>query len=80
MKELYNHWLRIEGFKTTAFFGSMEDVELVGVRDGLEIMVHPEFDKYGNLIDKVDELDGYAVGGPLNPPTGEFILRGYKDL
>ena len=80
VKKLYNYWLHMEGFKTTEFFGSMEDVEWVGVRDGVEIMVHPEFDKYGNLIDKVDEIDGHAVGRSLALPTGEFILRGYKDL
>lgn len=80
VKKLYNQWLHTEGFKTTEFFGSMEDAERTGVRDRVEIMVHPGFDRHGNLIDKVDEVDGYAVGKLLSLPTGEFILRGYKDL
>lgn len=80
VKKLYNHWLHTEGFKTTEFFGSMEDVECVGVRDDLEIMVHPEFDQHGKLIDKVDELYGHAVGRQLVLPAREFIMRGYKDL
>jgi hypothetical protein len=80
IKAIYNKWLRNKGFTTTEFFGSMEDVEKVGVCDNLEIMVHPEFDPQGVLIDKIDEVDGGAVGKELARPAGEYHLRGYKDL
>jgi hypothetical protein len=80
IKALYNTWLRNNGFTTTEFFGSMEDVEKVGVCDNLEIMVHPEFDKNDVLVDKADEVDGRAVGKKLVCPAGDYHLRGYKDL
>lgn len=80
VKRLFNLWLKLNGFKVMQYFGAMEDVKFVGIKDNLEIMVHPEYDKAGTLIDKIDELDGHAVGRPLVLPAGEFILRGYRDL
>jgi hypothetical protein len=80
IKALYNKWLRKKGFTTTVFFGSMEDVEKVGVCDNLEIMVHPDFDQQGILIDRVNTVDGKAVGKKLVRPDGDYHLRGYKDL
>ncbi len=79
-KKVYNKWLKKQAFVTTKYFGSMSDVEADGVLDNLEIMVHPEFDKAGVLIDKVDEIDNCLIGKKLVLPTGNYILRGYKDL
>lgn len=80
IKSLYNMRLQLNGFITTCYFGSMEDVENVGVCDNLEIMVHPDFDKQGVLIDKVTKMDDGAVGKKLACPIGDYNLRGYKDL
>lgn len=80
VKKLYNCWLQIHDFETTTYFGSMDDVRQVGVLDNLEIMVHPEFDGNGILIDKTAELEGRSVGKPLELPAGYYTLRGYKDL
>lgn len=80
VKKLYNCWLKIHGFETTTYFGSVEDVGQVGVMDNLEIMVHPDFDRNGTLIDKTGELEGCAVGKTLELPAGCYTLRGYKDL
>lgn len=80
VKKTYNLWLKLNGFKTVKYFGSMEDVESVGVKDQLEIMVHPEYNKNGQLIDKVDEKNGCAIGKILRKPKGNYILKGYSDL
>ena len=80
VKKAYNHWLHRTGFRTFTYFGSMEDVERVGVKDDLEIMVHPEFDALGNLVDKAGQIDGKAIGKPLALPAGDFQLWGYKEL
>lgn len=80
VKKLFNFWLGLNGFITTKFFGSMEDINLCGLVDNLEIMVHPEYDKAGNLIDKVDEKNGNAIGEKLVLPHGDYLLKGYRNL
>lgn len=80
IKKLYNKWLHYEGFYTTDYFGAMQDVELVGLKNNLEIMVHPEFDMEGTLIDKKEEQDGCNIGEQLLLPVGQYELRGYIDL
>lgn len=80
VKKLYNAWLHAQGFTTTRFFGSMEDVERDGLKDGLEIMVHPDFDGQGRLIDRTGEDGGEARGLPLFLPHGDFRLFSYREL
>ena len=80
VKKAYNHWLHRKGFRTFTYFGSMDDVECAGIKDALEIMVHPEFDAEGNLIDKIDQVNGKAIGRSLTLPNGDYQLLGYKDL
>ena len=67
IKKAFNKMLQKNGFITTGFFGSLEDVDFKNIPDNLEIMVHPDYDKNGNLIDRVgyDEKSGCAVGKPL---------------
>ncbi len=65
MKNAYNHMLRRKGFVTTAHFGSFEDISTGVLPDQTEIMVHPDFDRNGVLIDRVKEDDGFPVGQPL---------------
>ena len=66
VKKCFNAWLHMRGFRTTQFFGSLEDIGL-GIPNGVtEIMVHPDYDKNGDLIDRVD-MDGiYPIGERLN--------------
>ncbi|MDO4599059.1 MAG: ChbG/HpnK family deacetylase [[Ruminococcus] gnavus] len=80
VKKIYNMWLKLNGFKTLKYFGSMEDVENIGVKDQLEIMVHPEYNKNGQLIDKTDNKNGRAIGKILKRPQGNYRLKGYSDL
>lgn len=80
IKKIYNIWLIASGFKTVKYFGSMEDVENIGIKDQLEIMVHPEYNKKGQLIDKTDEKNGQAIGKILRRQKGNYILKGYSDL
>ena len=82
VKARYNKWLSTCGFVTTDFFGSMEDVQNAGPKDRLEIMVHPDYDRNGVLIDRTDEADGLAIGEELAPPcpADEITLISYEDL
>ena len=40
----------------------MSDVELGKIPDDTEIMVHPDYDKNGALIDRTGTADGYPTG------------------
>ena len=82
LKALFNAYLRIRGFRTVRCFGSYEDV-LIG-RDRLEastleVMVHPDYDDRGNLIDRV----GPGTGRPLEEvwkALASARLGSYSDL
>lgn len=69
VKQMFNIWLKSKKFITTKFFGSLRDVEGVLETDVLhgtvEIMVHPEYDKDGVLIDKVTSNSEGAIGQKL---------------
>ncbi|MBR4173293.1 MAG: ChbG/HpnK family deacetylase [Clostridia bacterium] len=78
VKKAYNSFLHKKGFITTRFFGSMED--LGSELDNLEIMVHPDYDKDGNLIDRIDEAGGYPIGKELKKIGGNIKLTGYGEL
>lgn len=83
VKKRYNNWLKKQGFKTTAYFGSLLDIENAEVPDDCEIMVHPDLDKNGILIDRIDETDGIPVGRKLPDLRAErkvVTLRGYAKL
>lgn len=80
IKKLYNKMLHKNGFVTTKLFGSLEDVEKIGLFDNLEIMVHPDFDKNRVLIDRKDEVGGYPVGRELKKTDENITLIGYGEL
>lgn len=80
VKAEYNRWLHRKGFVTTDYFGLVDDVEKYGLFDNLEIMVHPDYDVNGILVDRIDEIDGNAVGKPMTHLEGKYELKGYKDL
>ncbi len=82
VKNLYNGWLQRQGFITTDYFGSLFDIENTEIPDHCEIMVHPDFDKNGILIDRINEENGVPVGQKLPDLSSErnVTLRGYVEL
>ena len=82
VKNRYNKWLRTQGFITTDYFAYVMDIEGFDVPDNTEIMIHPDYDKDGILIDRRGMEDGIPFGNPI-PPYGaqpKITLRGYKEL
>lgn len=76
-----NRFWRGEGFITAAFFGRMSDLMGGELPDRLEIMVHPDYDKNGVLIDRRRVESGFPAGEKLSRPSGEdVVLIGYRDL
>ena len=65
VKKIYNCYLKAKGFKTTEFFGSLQDIELSFPDNALEIMVHPDYDANGVLIDRIDMENGNPIGKGL---------------
>jgi len=54
VKRWYNKKLRKQGFTTCRYFGSLKDFALGGKVSGTcEIMVHPDYNPKGELIDRV---------------------------
>lgn len=82
VKNLYNANLRKKGFITTDCFGSLEDIKKGEVPDRLEIMVHPDYDIDGVLIDRRDFTGGIPSGVPLySVADGErILLKSYGEL
>ena len=86
VKNLFNKKLRKRGFITTDKMGSFEDLrsDSAATKNALcEIMVHPDFDKNGILIDRTDWSETIAVGTPLDTIKGYIgglTLISYKDL
>ena len=82
IKKKYNNWLHSQGFATTDYFGSLRDIENAGIPDNCEIMVHPDFDKNGILIDRHGIKDSFPIGSKLPDLRTErkVFLRGYSEL
>ena len=66
VKKRFNKFLWQNGMKTTAYFGSLEDALLCGIPGDTEIMVHPDYDENGQLIDRVEFKDGVPCGDALS--------------
>ena len=65
-KKLYNKKLRKQGFATCAYFGSADDFLATDALEGVcEIMVHPDYDAQGTLIDRVLQSEEGNSGAPL---------------
>ncbi|MBQ3330678.1 MAG: ChbG/HpnK family deacetylase [Ruminococcus sp.] len=62
---VYNVSLRESGFITTEHFGRPEDIAGRDIPDGAELLVHPDYDRDGILIDRRGIADGYPVGDAL---------------
>jgi len=80
IKKSYNSFLRKKGFVTTKFFGSLEDIKNRAVFENLEVMVHPDFDKQGKLIDRTDVQGGYPIGLELKKICEYIKLTSYGEL
>ena len=81
-KTSFNWWLQSQGFRITDYFGSMNDVKGKAYLGCLEIMVHPDYDRNGVLIDRVGKDGNYYTGDPLQLPMvpGNYELTSYKEL
>ena len=83
VKKRYNIWLRKQGFVTTGYFAYVMDIENAPIPDSTEIMVHPDFDQNGVLIDRrgIGD-DGFPFGNPLPDLVKDrnTALKGYSDL
>lgn len=82
IKKRYNRWLKKQGMITTDHFAYVADLGVSGIPDNTEIMVHPDYDKNGALIDRRGVEDGCPVGIPLIDLRGDpkVVLRGYTEL
>ncbi len=81
-KKRYNKWLIKCGFKTTKYFAGFRELDDFVLADMTELMVHPDFDEKGVIVDRVDVENGFAVGDKLYSlgDTKEIELFGYRDL
>lgn len=61
-----NSYWRENGFVTTEYFGRLSDLRLGIVRGFSEIMVHPDYNKKGALIDRTGYSDGFPIGDSLS--------------
>lgn len=77
-----NAFYRAQGLRTTEYFGRLRDLEDIDIPDNTEILVHPDFDKDGRLIDRRGMEDGYPVGVllPDLKTRRAIVLGSYKDL
>lgn len=82
MKNRFNKRLRRDGFVTTAYFAYVMDIKDSDIPDSTEIMVHPDYDKNGVLIDRRGVENGSPIGYPLPDLRKErdITLIGYSEL
>ncbi len=60
-----NSYWRAQGFETTAYFGRLSDITPGNIPADTEIMIHPDYDKNGVLIDRTGTADGCPTGAQL---------------
>ena len=75
----YKDRISSEGFITTEFFGRLSEAESSGIPDSIEFLVHPDFNRNGELIDRHGIKDGFAFGGAI-PDLKKTALGNYCDL
>ena len=81
VKKRYNRWLMKQGFTTTRYFAYVIDIADGEIPDNTEIMVHPDYDKDGVLIDRRDMDGDHPIGYELPDYRGDNVkLRGYTEL
>ena len=82
VKKRYNNWLKKQGFITTDYFAYVMDIDGREIPDNTEIMVHPDYDKNGALIDRRGMENDYPIGNPMLDLSGDktIVLRGFSQL
>lgn len=77
-----NAWWREQGFVTARHFGRLFDTAYGLIPDLTEIMVHPDFDKDGSLIDRTEIVDSCPTGSSLYSLAERFSITpiGYSEL
>ena len=78
-----NAFWRENGFVTAKQFGRLSDLRQIAIPDLTAIMVHPDFDRDGRLIDRTAVIDGFPAGEPLDGKVFKKISAGlicYADL
>lgn len=81
VKERYNRWLVRQGFTVTRYFAYVIDIGDEVVPDSTEIMVHPDYDKDGTLIDRRGMDGEHPIGYALPDFRSDNVkLRGYTEL
>lgn len=75
-------YLRRRGMITTDSFAYVMDIREIAVPDNTEILVHPDYDKNGVLIDRRGVRDGYPTGYALPDIAKEkqVTLKSYTAL
>lgn len=76
--EVINQRLRNEGFVTVKHFVKLAHTKQSGIPDNTEILVHPDYDRYGRLIDRRGVENGCPVGEPI--PKLNTALGSYAEL
>ena len=61
--------LRASGFVTTDYFGRLRDFMNGKVPDNTELIVHPDYDRDGKVVDRRGVADGFAFGDALHRLT-----------
>lgn len=82
VKNRYNQWLKKRGFITTDFFAYEMDIRDIPIPNSTEIMVHPDYDADGVLIDRRGKKDDIPFGEALIDFHRErqVMLGGYTKL
>ena len=82
VKRIYNMILCKKGFKATAYFGGIDDINNARLPDNLEIMVHPDYNTDGILIDRESIQIGVPFGAPLFSVADKYGVKliSYGDL
>ena len=77
-----NRYWKENGFITTAHFGRPWDIADDRIPDDTEILVHPLFDRDGDVVDNRGEKDGFPTGKPLRDygRIAGVILQSYRVL
>ena len=82
VKKRYNAWLRKQGFTTTEHFAYVMDIKDRDIPDSTEIMVHPDYDRNGVLVDRRGMDGEFPKGYPLPELKSgrDIILKGFAEL
>ena len=78
-----NRFWREQGLRTTEHFGRYTDLFDLEIPDRTEILVHPDFDTDGRLIDRTAVIDGYPSGQIVDGAVyreKSLILCRYQEL